>query len=98
MRKTYDRTMFISNVELQKAKVILYLTKNVKWESGEEEETVVTYTGLVRWSIVSAEDAVEIEKDLATEELDECNEYLILEFNDGTSATFRNSHVDMFIR
>ena len=98
MIKTYNRTMFISNEELQKAKVTLYLTEDVKWEARDEDETSITYTGLVSWSIVSGEDAAEIEKDLATEELDECNEYLVLEFNDGTTATFRNSHVDMFIR
>ena len=98
MIKTYNRTMFISNEELQKAKVTLYLTEGVKWESRDEDETSITYTGLVSWSLVNGEDAAEIEKDLATEELDECNEYLVLEFNDGTTATFRNSHVDMFIR
>lgn len=98
MKKVYDRTMFISNEELQKAKVIICITEGLKWESHDEEEEERIYTGLVRWSIVSAEDAVEIEKDLPTELLDECNEYLVLEFNDGTIVVFRNSHVDMFIR
>ena len=97
MIKTYDRTMCITNEELQKAKVKLYVTEGIKWQTDEEEKEII-YTGLVRWSIVSNEDAVEIEKDLNENERDEYGEYLVLEFNDGTTATFRNSHVDMFIR
>ena len=99
MTKTYDRTMFITNEELQKTTIRLYVSEGCKYLArGEEEEKEITYTGLTRWSIVSSDDAAEIERDLSEEEKDEFNEYLVLEFNDGTTATFRNSHVDMFIR
>ena len=57
MIKTYERTMFITNEELQKATIRLYITKGAKWEDNEEQE--ITYTGLVRWSVISEEDAVE---------------------------------------
>lgn len=96
MIKTYERTMFMTNEELQKATVRLYITRGLKWEDRDEME--VTYTGLTKWSIVNGDDAIEIEKDFSEGEWDECHEYLILEFNDGTTATFRNSHVDMFVR
>lgn len=96
MKNTYTRTMFITEEELPKMKVRLYVTEGLKWE--DSNETEVVYTGLVKWSIVNGVDAAEIEKDLAENEIDEHHEYLILEFNDGTTATFRNSHVDMFLR
>ena len=98
MIRTYDRTMFIANEELQKAKVRLYLTEGLKWEDNNEAEVV--YTGLTKWSIIDGEDALkfEAEENLNELEKDENHEYLILEFNNGSTATFRNSHVDMFIR
>lgn len=98
MTKTYDRTMFISNEELQKATVRLYITKGLKWEDDKEVE--VTYTGLKSWTIVNEYDGLkfEIENNLSEAEKDEYQEYLILEFKDGTTVSFKNSHVDMFIR
>lgn len=96
MTTTYERTMFISNEELPKVKVRLYVTEGLKWE--DDNETEVVYTGLVRWSIVNDEDALKIEENLNDNEKDEYHEYLVLEFQDGTTATFRNSHVDMFLR
>ena len=95
MRATYDRTMFITKEELPKVKVRLFITEGVKWE--DDNETEVIYTGLVRWSIIDGEDAAELEKVLMIDE-DEHHKYLILEFNDGKVITFRNSHVDMFLR
>lgn len=98
MRKTYDRTMFISNEELQKATIRLYVTEGLKWT--DDKETEITFTGLVRWSIVNEYDGlkIEIENNFDESQKDEYQEYLVLEFNDGTTKIFRNSHVDMFIR
>ena len=95
MVKTYNRTMFISNEELPERKVLVDITKGLKWEDNDEETFV--YTGLVEWSIIDGEDAIEIERYLNIDE-DENHEYLVLKFNDGKVITFRNSHVDMFIR
>ena len=96
MKTTYNRTMLMDNEKLQKATVTLDITTGAKWEAPSEEITV-TYTGLTQWSIISDEDALEIEANLSESEKDERHEYLVLEFNDGTTATFRNSHVYMFI-
>ena len=97
MTTTYNRTMLKDNEQLQKATVTLDITTGVKYEADSGEETTVTYTGLTQWSIITGEDALGIEADLSEDEKDEYHEYLVLEFNDGTTATFRNSHVDMFI-
>ncbi len=95
MKKTYTRTMCMTNEELQKATVTLYITEGVKWENrGEEKE--VKFTGLKSWSFVDGFEAVKIETIM--NDIDEHHEYLILEFVDGTISIFRNSHVDMFIR
>lgn len=96
MKKTYTRTMSMTNEELQKATVKLYISEGVKWSNpGEEKE--VKFTGLKSWSIVDGEDAAKIEACLVNC-VDEYHEYLILEFVDGTTSIYRNSHVDMFIR
>lgn len=97
MIKTFNATMHMTNEQLQKATVKLFITDGVKWENpGKEIE--VKYTGLKSWSLVSGEDAMKIEAESDGSCIDEYHEYLVLEFVDGTTATFRNSHVDMFIR
>lgn len=95
MKRTYNSTFTMSNEELQKATVRLYITEGVKWE--DRKETKVEYTGLKQWSIVNGYDALQIEAESDGTCVDEEHEYLVLEFVDGTTATFRNSHVDMFI-
>lgn len=96
MKRTYTRTMFMTNEEIQEATIKLYVTEGVKWEDPNAE--VFYYTGLTSWSIVDGEDAKQIEEETDGNFVDERHEYLVLTFNDGTTATFRNSHVDMFLR
>ena len=97
MKKTFTCKFGMTNEDLQKATVQLYITEGVKWNNpGEEKE--VKYTGLKSWSLVDGEDAMKIEAESDGSCIDEYHEYLVLEFIDGTTATFRNSHVDMFIR
>lgn len=96
MTKTYQRTTFISN--LAEAKVTLFVYENSKYTGNVGEERMVQYTGLKQWSIVDGEDAKEIESQTDESCIDEMHEYLVLDFVDGTAATFRNSHVDMFLR
>ena len=96
MKNTYTRTLFIDNEELQKATVRLYIYDADKYTRHDADETEVTYTGLTAWDVIEGgEEAAEIESDGL---IDEHHEYLVLHFNNGTQATFRNSHVDMFIR
>lgn len=96
MIKTYERTLFISN--LAEAKVKLYVYENSKYTGNIGEEKEITYTGLKSWSIVDGDDAKIIESETDGSCIDENHEYLVLNFVDGTTATFRNSYVDMFLR
>ena len=96
MKTTYTRTLFVE--DLTKATFKLYITEEPKWIAKEEQE--VKYTGVKSWTIITGEDATVLEEDYIgdSEMFDELHEYLILNFENGDTATFRNSHVDMFIR
>lgn len=96
MIKTYERIMFIEN--LADANVKLYVYENSKYSGNIGEEKEVNYTGLKSWSIVDGDDAAAIEAETDGSCIDENHEYLVLNFVDSSTVTFRNSHVDMFIR
>ena len=95
MKKTYTSTMM--HTDLTKATIEIDVHEALKWEATPEDEKVVTYNGIEAWSIVSDEDAAEIESMTDESGIDEYHEYLVLYFTNGETATFRNSHVDMFI-
>ena len=98
MIKTFTRTMFIE--DLRNAKITIYVTDGIKYNLTEtSNETKLEYNGITSWDIVEGgTEAEEIERELNAASVDEYHEYLVLHFEDGTQATFRNSHADMFIR
>ena len=80
MKETYTRTMMIP--DLTKATVTLEVFLTTKYETvGHGVE--VKYTGVKAWSIVSGEDAAEIEAESDGSCIDENHEYLILHFENG---------------
>lgn len=94
MIRTYTRTMMIADLEKAEFKVFVY--KHCKYNAIENEETEVRYTGVTSWDVIEGgKEAEEIE---AAGLVDDMHEYLVLHFNNGDTATFRNSYVDMFIR
>ena len=105
MKRTYKETWTMSNARLQKAIIRLMIYKENKYsdvltaEQVEEGMNEVSYTGLTSWDIIEGgEEARQIEAESDGSCIDDNHEYLVLHFDDGTDATFRNSYVDMFIR
>ena len=95
MKTTYTRTLFRS--DLTKATFILELFEGLKFRAEDYTEKI-EYTGVTSWDLISGgEEAEEIEAEGIGEMVDEYHEYLVLHFQDGKSATFRNSHVALFV-
>lgn len=95
MKTTYTRTMF--NPDFSKCLFRVYIHELPKWEAQDDGERI-DYTGVKEYTIIEGGDeAYELEQGLG-ELIDELHEYLILHFEDGRTATFRNSHVELFIR
>lgn len=57
----------------------------------------VTYTDIEHWEVWDGDDARYLEKDTDGSCIDDYHEYLVLFFENGETATFRNSYVDMFL-
>ena len=103
MKKTYTQTFIIR--DLTKATFILEVFEEPKYIGGKfndacgDQGKKVEYKGVRAWSIITGGDeAEEIERDTDQSGIDENHEYLVLYFEDGNTATFRNSHIDMWIR
>ena len=73
-------------------KVIVKVYNESKYESTSEVIAKIDYE--IKGYEVKEIPADEILKEF--DETDEYNEYLILTMADGETATFRNSHVDLF--
>lgn len=97
MISTYDRTTLHPNLE--EATITIVVMDKVKYadENWDGDFFTIPYTGVESFSIVSGEDAREIEEHTDGSCIDEYHEYLVLKFTDGTESTFRNSHVNMYI-
>ena len=98
MKRTYTRTLM--KKDLSKVTVTLEIHEGCKYTAEKIEDlgesTEIEYKGIKSWSIIEGgEEAKAIEMVYGIE--DEFHEYLIIELLDGTMATFRNSHVDMFL-
>lgn len=79
--------------------VKLKLYKEIKYRTDTDENAIeVVYDNVTSWDIIeSGKEAKEIEAMTDANSIDENHEYLVLHFEDGSIATFRNSYVDMFI-
>lgn len=65
-----------------------------KYDADSAIENVETYSGVIKYGVFNAADFAP--GYLSGIEPDENDEYLKIWFLDDTTATFRNSHVDMF--
>lgn len=91
MIKTYNKK---AKVKILFYKNCKYLVKNTL-ELGKPQEMNYNVIG---WSLVQGGiEAEEIEKDTDNVFLDEYHEYLILNLENGKTATFKNSHITMFV-
>lgn len=98
MKRSYNRTWTITNEELRKATVTIEVYNTEKYEENAEMVRTVKYTGVNAWSIIEGgREAKEIEEELSERDCDKHHEYLELEFVDGSTATYRNSRVVMWI-
>ena len=77
-------------------KVAIIGYEKTKYEA-EEHAFRVEYENVKNWKVVQGEEATAIGQTTDEASRDEYNEYLVLTFEDGEEATFRNSHVDLFI-
>lgn len=77
------------------AKVEIEIHEEVKYIDLSEDLPTIQYTDAVAWEVIHGEAAELIEAE--SDSIDEYHEYLVLHFANGETATFRNSHVDMFI-
>lgn len=68
----------------------------VKYDLSNEKVTEVEYKDIEGFEVVTGERATEIGSMTDEESKDEYNEYLVITFKDGQTATFCNSHVDLF--
>lgn len=97
MKRTYERTQFIE--DLTKATFRLYVFNESKYTANIISDKIeVEYTGVKEWSVIEGgKEAEAIESIVDKDGIDENHEYLVLHFSNGTTAIFRNSHVNMFL-
>lgn len=80
---------------MMSVKVVVY--DKCKYDLTSEKVAEVEYKNIKGFDILSDIMTVErIEAETDESGIDEYHEYLIITLEDGETATFRNSHVDMF--
>lgn len=75
--------------------VVIYFYDGIKYDRHSARVGEATYK-ITSYSIVGGEKARQIESETDSDGTDDFSEYLVLELEDGETATFRNSYVDMF--
>ena len=73
--------------------VLVKIYDGSKYDAASEKVAETRYNDVVSLDVKHISDD-EILK--VFDDVDECGEYVILTFADGTTSTFRNSHVDVF--
>lgn len=68
----------------------------VKYEADSVKVAEVEYKNIKGFEVITGKAAEEISNELDAYSRDECNEYLIITLENGETATFRNSHTDLF--
>lgn len=75
-------------------KVRMY--NSVKYDRNSKKTAEVEYNNIKGYEVVTGEKATLIGNETDENSRDEYNEYLIIHTENGETATFCNSHVDMF--
>ena len=75
-------------------KVKIY--NGIKYNRESEKVAEVVYKNIEGYEVVTGKRATDIGLETDINSRDEYNEYLIITLEDGKTATFCNSHVDIF--
>lgn len=91
----------MTNPDITEAVFKLEISEGCKYTAECDEDLgkikVVEYRGVTSYDLIEGGvEADEIENETDADGIDEFHEYLVLHFTDGTTSTFRNSHVDMY--
>ena len=96
---SYDASKINKSVELLKGvedmKVKVKVYDGVKYNADSKKVAEVEYQ-VKGYEVVTGDRATEIGLSTDENSRDEYNEYLVLDMGNGETATFCNSHVDMF--
>ena len=97
MKRTYTRTLMKADLSNAKVTLDIYNVDKYTADAVDFEDCIhVEYDGIKSWSVIEGgkeAEAIEMLSDM----VDEHHEYLVIELLDGSLATYRNSHVDMFL-